>query len=109
MPDSFEPISLSRGSEGSPATPLTGAEALNAGLNLFISNPRVIDLPHEGCITFRFKRGPLTVTEAKDGRPGEARVDLSLLEICDVEAHESEESESDEDPIDRYFRDADPE
>lgn len=81
------------------------------GLNLFVSHPRVVDLPEEGCITFRFRRGPAMVKEPFKGTPGSASVDLTLLEICDVkdEAMPSDDKSGrrkSEETIDKLFEEA---
>lgn len=90
----FESIPLSRKFPGEPAT-LPSED----GLNLFISDPRVLDLPLEGEITFRYRRGPATVTEAVKGKEARASADFTLLEIveceeCEVESEASETEES---------------
>jgi hypothetical protein len=78
------------------------------GLYLFVTNPRVVELPEEGKITFVFKRGPVTLREGTEERPGSASVDLRLLEICDVcacevEAREKGEYGESENAIDSLF------
>ncbi len=106
MSDDFEPIPLSPANDGIMANPISPESP--EGLHLFISHPRVAELPEEGCITFRFKRGPRTVTEGEGGI-SRASVDLRLLEICEVEAEEGEESEKKDDPIDKLFAEAEKE
>lgn len=64
------------------------------GLHLYVSNDRVTELPEEGEITFRFRRGPITTVEALRGSPGRASVDLSLFEICAVKADKNEQEYS---------------
>ncbi len=85
MPKKFEPIQLTREfiDLPSPGQP--------EGLYLHVSDPRVVDLPREGCITFRFTRGPATITEATGDEPARASVDLQLTEICEVEETEMED------------------
>lgn len=101
MADSFDPISLS---ESGATENLVSPGRAESGLHLYVSHPRVSELPEEGCITFRFKRGPRTVTEGDSGI-ARASVDLRLTEICDVEAHESDD-EPKEDPLDELFKKA---
>jgi hypothetical protein len=74
----FEAIPLSFDGLNSPVVP-------DGGLNLYVSNPKVVDLPEEGKITFKFKRGPVTLREGRGESEGTASVDLSLYEICEVE------------------------
>lgn len=74
----FESIPLSFDGLNSPAMP-------EGGLNLYVSDPKVVDLPPEGKVTFKFKRGPVTLREGRGEQEGTASVDLSLFEICEVE------------------------
>lgn len=106
MPRKFEPIDLTeRGYEPIPSGP-------SEGLHLFISDPRVVDLPDGGCITFKFKRGPVTLTESTKSSPGTASCDLTLLEICEVEhveEYNDQDADNDSRPdnvIDELFREA---
>lgn len=100
----FESIPLSRKFPGEPAT-LPSED----GLNLFISDPRVLDLPLEGEITFRYRRSPATVTEAVKGGEARASADFTLLEIVECEeCEESETHETEEDSsrLDRLLKEA---
>lgn len=102
----FEPISLVKDSE-SPNIGLNQPESpVTAGLNLYITNPRVLELPEEGYITFRFTRGKVRIVEGDDNRESEASVDLTVTEICDVKADEGPEEkvhERAENAIDELF------
>lgn len=90
----FEAISLTQNSANySPVIPCGPGED---GLHLYVSNDRVTELPEEGEITFRFRRGPITVVEALRGQSGRASVDLSLKEICGVKAEKNESEYSNE-------------
>ena len=99
----YQPISLSSGENHSVYKSDSPVERESDGLHLFVSNPRVVDLPEQGCITFRFKRGPLTIKEGYKGSPGSASADLTLLEICDVKDEESPEVKESKDTIDEIF------
>lgn len=104
----FDSISLSRsyGGELAANSPVSSEQD---GKHLYLDDPRVVELPEEGCITFRFKRGPVTLVEGSDNRPGRASVDLTLVEICDVKAEElreygvGDESDQTESTIDSLF------
>lgn len=79
------------------------------GLHLYIDDLAVLDLPDEGCITFKYKKGPVTATEASEDRPARASATLRLLEICDAESEdlEEEKDETDSDKsIDELFEEA---
>lgn len=81
----------------------------DSGLHLYIDDLCVLEMPDEGCVTFRYKKGPVTATEAKGDRPARASADLRLLEICDVEASASEKEEPADDveeAIDELFEEA---
>jgi hypothetical protein len=101
----FEAISL--GSSGSNIPEVAYPSGSNEpGLHLYVDNPRVVELPEEGKITFYFKRGPITVREGVEDRPGSASADLNLTEICDVcacEAPEYSEARETENKIDELF------
>jgi hypothetical protein len=86
----FDPIPLSRPSEAVFSEKPAPVEFDGDGLHLFIDNPRVAELPENFCITFRGKRGPLTLRESGRGRPGSASADLTLVEICDVKEDDYE-------------------
>lgn len=105
MPKKFEPIPLDRSSEFNPQP-----SEPPSGLYLHVSDPRVVDLPREGCITFRYTRGPANLTESTDGEPARASVDLNLTEICSCEASEMEDlgDKKDEasEKIDELFEEA---
>lgn len=76
------------------------------GLHLFLNNPCVLDLPAEGTITFRFKKGPMTVTEGTDKRPAKASADLCLYEIVsseEGEAQKDDDTDESQDAIDDLF------
>jgi hypothetical protein len=63
------------------------------GLHLYLRDLCVLELPDEGCITFKFKKGPVTATEAGEDTPACASCDLTLTAICAVEAEENEGTE----------------
>lgn len=84
----------------SPSSPSDGR-----GLPLFIDDLAVLDLPENGCITFRFKKGPVTATEASGDAPARASATLRLLEICECEAEESEEEDEYEEDADKSIDD----
>lgn len=88
----LEPISLG-GASCYPASQCAPVEVSEQGLHLYVNNPRVIELPEEGCITFRFRRGPVTIVGPSRHGPGTASADLTLTEICEVEKSEAEEYE----------------
>jgi hypothetical protein len=98
----FEPISLAR-SNYAP-TPCKECETPE-GLSLYIDNPCVVDLPVEGEITFRFKRGPATLTEASSRGPSRASADFTLLEIvgCKEIASGDEPTSHETNQIDELF------
>jgi hypothetical protein len=100
----FTPIPLS---EASDLNPLPEPATPREGKYLYIRHPRVVDLPASGCVTFRFTRNPVTVTEPLNGKPGSASVELHLTEICgytaDEDAAESA-TKSVEDELDEAFR-----
>jgi hypothetical protein len=103
--DSFSPITLS-GGKSNYAHSLTSPPPVEQeadGLHLYIDNPRVINLPEQGCITFRFSRGPISARESFNGRPGSANVDLTLTEICDVKAEDAPEGTDPVDVVDQLF------
>ena len=103
MAEDFDPISLSRPVPESPAVAADTA----SGQRISVNSPRVLEIPENGCITFRFKRGTVTLQSSSAGNPGSARADLELLEIVDVEAGECDEPETKEsapDKIDELFR-----
>ncbi len=104
----FDPISLARPGYGELSKACEPCGSPDAdGLNLYVSNPAVVDLPVEGEITFRYKRGPATLTEASSRGPARASADFVLLEIVDVKAGESEETVSHEaNQIDKFFEQA---
>lgn len=99
----FEPIDLDRST--SLATQ-SNAPSGPSGLNLFIENTRVSELPESGEITFRFTRGPVTAVEALRGIPARAHVDLTLTEICKVKADPKESEEKAEQALDDIFKEA---
>jgi hypothetical protein len=99
----FEPISLDRDNSANVAYP---EPYPSEGLSLYINHPCVVDLPEEGTITFRFKRGPVTLTQATKSSPSRATTDLCLCEIVDCTEEKSEsESEAtrEANAIDRIF------
>lgn len=98
----FEPISLARSDYGSP---VALNESSGGGLNLYIDNPSVVELPLEGEITFRFKRGPVTLREASSRGPAGATADLTLFEITAVKKGDccEEESAHEANEIDKLF------
>lgn len=102
----FTPIPLS----DQHANP-SGVPAPVSGPSIYISNPRVLELPLRGCITFKFERRPITITEGIGGLKGNASAELRLLEICNVEETEDSEEhgeteDREEDLIDKLFREA---
>jgi hypothetical protein len=83
------------------------------GLHLYLDNLCVLELPEEGIISFHYKKGPVTATEAGKGKPAHASADLLLTEICDYNDgsdhenyKESEDSEDDNQTIDDLFEEA---
>ena len=73
------------------------------GLHLYLDNLCVLELPEEGIISFHYKKGPVTATEAGKGKPAHASADLLLTEICDYGEHDkNDESESSEESKDSY-------
>lgn len=86
----FDAIPLDSSGPMSPEMPSGMPES---GLYLYVANPRVVELPEEGRITFSFKRGPITLKEGTEDRSGQASVDLCLKEIVEVCACEVEEGE----------------
>ena len=56
----------------------------SGGLHLYVSQPRVVELPEQGLISFYYKRGPITLVEGGEDSEGRASADLTLTEICDV-------------------------
>jgi len=100
-------IDLSKKSDylTSPAMP-----SESGGLHLYLRDLCVLDLPDEGCITFKFKKGPVTATEASEDSPASASCDLTLTAICDVKAEENKGTEMDSDEtsesIDELFEKA---
>lgn len=106
MSSEFKPIRLN-GEASSSAQPWDSisrqSEGDGDGLHLFLSHPRAIELPKSGCITFKFARGPVTVTEAYRDRPGSATVDLTLIEICEVEEHSDSETEEASEEISEHL------
>ena len=105
----FEPIDLSLSSRFNATTPATPFDS--EGKNLYLDHPRVAELPEEGCITFKFRRGPVTLREGFSGHPGSASADLTLIEICNVKAEkvsyegpeEHEDESRTENQIDELF------
>jgi hypothetical protein len=100
----FAPISLDN--SGSLCEPCSPPEP---GKHLYLDDPRVVELPECGCITFRFKRGPVTIKEGGSGREASASADLTLTEICAVkeeasgDVEEYEKSDKVENQIDKLF------
>jgi hypothetical protein len=84
-----------------PAT--AGSMFEGRGLPLFLDDLAVLDLPEEGCVTFKYKKGPVTATESSGDAPARASATLRLLEICACEAEDVEDKEED----DEYEGDAD--
>lgn len=82
----FEPI---------PLTPVqystSPATSIESGLFLHIENACVAELPEEGEITFRYKRGPVTLVGSTKDSPARAYADFNLTEITCCEACKSEE------------------
>jgi hypothetical protein len=79
------------------------------GLPLYLDDLVVLDLPEEGCITFMYKKGPVTATEASGGSPARASATLRLLEIRECKPEEVEEDEDEQDTdksIDDLFEEA---
>ncbi len=100
----FSPIPLAKTPESYPSQPSpVSAMSDTSGLSLFIDNPRVVDLPEQGCITFRFTRGPLTIRESGANRPGSASADLTLTEICEVTEEDAPEGIESKDVVDDLF------
>ena len=99
------PLSSARGdtSAGYANSTVSPVERDADGLHLFIDNPRVVELPEQGCITFRFSRGPVTITEASKSSAARAHVDLTLTEICDVKEEEAPEGVEAKDALDELF------
>lgn len=98
-------LTKSRSGYNMPASPMEA----DSGLHLYIDDLCVLEMPDEGCVTFRYKKGPVTATEAKGDRPARASADLRLLEICDVKAETSEKEEPADDvdeAIDELFEEA---
>ena len=93
MASKFEPIDLSE--SGRNEVYPSGVNQ-SEGLHLFVSHPRVEDLPECGTITFRFSRGPVTSVEEFGDQPEKASVDLCLCEIVSVKEDKSECDEKDE-------------
>lgn len=90
-----------------PAMPSSMFEG--RGLPLYLDDLAVLELPEEGCITFMYKKGPTTVTEASGDSPARASATLRLLEIraCEPEEVEEDEDEQDTDKsIDDLFEEA---
>jgi hypothetical protein len=90
-----------------PAMPSSMFEG--RGLPLYLDDLAVLDLPDEGCITFMYKKGPVTATEASGDSPARASATLRLLEIraCEPEEVEEDEDEQDTDKsIDELFEEA---
>ena len=89
-----------------PAMPSSMFEG--RGLPLYLDDLAVLELPEEGCITFMYKKGPTTVTEASGDSPARASATLRLLEIraCEPEeVEEGEEEDEDEQDIDKSIDD----
>lgn len=87
-----------------PASPMDGD-----GLHLYLRDLCVLDLPDEGCITFKYKKGPVTATEASKDSAATASCDLTLTAICAVEAETGEKVDKNDDAdesIDELFEQA---
>lgn len=93
----------------SPVSPDVGD-----GPRVFLDNPAVLDLPDEGTITFRFKRGPITIREPHRGQSGSASADLCLCQLlswteeepADDGDEDNETSPAGRDRIDELFEEA---
>jgi hypothetical protein len=89
---------------------MPSAPSGSGGLHLYLRDLCVLDLPDEGCITFKYKKGPVTATEAGEDTAASASCDLTLTAICAVEAEEGEKVEDDMDEtsesIDELFEQA---
>lgn len=89
-------VSLKREGMGSDSFP-----------SVTISDACVLDLPEEGLITFRYKRGALVARSATRKEKASASTTLELCKICDFEEAEPEELTKEEEtrdsPIDRLF------
>ena len=98
------PIDLS-GSDCNMATPCSPEEDCK---HLYVQHERVVELPRSGTVTFRFKRGPVSITEGSGSRPASASVDLSLYEIVSTTdaGAESEDDERPESTLDELFESA---
>lgn len=103
--EEYAPISLAGSSNGAAVSSPSYADQA-AGLSLFIDNPEVANMPEEGLITFRFKRGPLTLRESDDSRPGSANAQFTLTEICDVTEDKGSSAKEPEakDVVDELFK-----
>lgn len=102
--EEYAPISLAGSSYGD-AKATSPVEREADGLHLFIDNPAVATMPEEGLITFRYRRGPLSLRESSGGRPGSANADFTLTEICEVKeekASSAVEAEA-KDVVDELF------
>lgn len=73
--------------------------------HLYVQHERVVELPRSGTVTFRFKRGPVSITEGTGASPASASVDLSLYEIVGTttDGAESEDDERPESTLDELF------
>jgi hypothetical protein len=99
----FEPISLARPDFGPPVVASESGE----GLSLYVDNPCVVELPVEGEITFRYRRGPATLTEASSRGPARAAADFTLLEIVGCkEIASNDELSHETNEIDKLFETA---
>ena len=72
-----------------------------------INDECVLDLPEEGLITFRYKRGSIVARSATKKEKASASTTLELTKICDYEEADPEEIEEKEEyrdsPIDKLF------
>lgn len=97
------PIDLSSSDTSNPypASP----ESEEGCKHLYVQHERVVELPRSGTVTFRFKRGPVSITEGAGASPASASVDLSLYEIVDTtdDGAESEDDERPESSLDELF------
>lgn len=100
----YTPISLA-GADRNAGSLTSPVEHEADGLHLFIDNPAVATMPEEGLITFRYRRGPLSLRESSGERPGSANADFTLTEICEVKeekASSAVEAEA-KDVVDELF------
>ena len=75
--------------------------------HLYVQHERVVELPRSGTVTFRFKRGPVSITEGAGPRAASASVDLSLYEIVgttdDGAADEDDDDSRPDSALDELF------